>query len=116
MPEALTDEKLDSVHHVAVIVNDIDEAVRWYRETFRCEIAYSDSTWAMLKFANCHLALVAPGGHPPHLGFLTPAAEAERFGKLKPHRDGTSSVYVADPSGNPVELLVDERGEEGGSG
>lgn len=109
MSEEIANETLDAVHHIAVVVNDIAEAVRWYRETFRCEVAYEDETWAMLKFANCHVALVAPGGHPPHIGFLTPAAEAERFGTLKPHRDGTRSIYIADPAGNPVELLVDER-------
>ena len=113
MPEKMPEKTLDSLHHVAVVVEDIDAAVRWYRDTFRCDLAYADSTWAMLKFANCQLALIAPNQHPPHLGFLTPAAEAERFGTLKPHRDGTRSIYVADPSGNPVELLVDEREGEG---
>ncbi|MFM8893395.1 MAG: VOC family protein [Planctomycetia bacterium] len=31
---------------------------------------------------------------------------AEEFGPLKGHRDGTRSCYVADPSGNPVEVLA----------
>ena len=97
---------LDSLHHVAIVVSDIGLAVRWYRETFRCEIAYQDATWAMLRFENCNLALVSPGQHPPHLGFVTPTEVAESYGDLKPHRDGTRSIYIADPSGNPVELLA----------
>ena len=101
-------ETLDSLHHVAIAVNDIAEAVRWYRETFRCEVTYQDETWAMLRFANCALALVTDGQHPPHLGFATPAATAEAYGELKPHRDGTRSIYIADPSGNPVELLDED--------
>lgn len=104
-----TGKVLDSVHHVALAVKDITEAVEWYTGTFRCDVVYADESWAMLKFANCHLALVTSGQHPPHLGFLTPVEEAERFGALKAHRDGTRSVYVDDPSGNSVELLVDER-------
>lgn len=99
-------ETLDSLHHVAVSVNDIAGAVKWYRETFRCEIAYQDETWAMLRFANCSLALVIPGQHPPHLGFVTPTETAESYGTLKTHRDGTRSIYIADPAGNPVELLA----------
>ena len=95
---------LDALHHVAVSVRDIAKAVAWYRRHFRCEITYQDDTWAMLRFANAHLALVIPDQHPPHLGFVTP--RAEEFGELKTHRDGTRSIYIADPSGNAVELLA----------
>ncbi|MDX1969056.1 MAG: VOC family protein [Planctomycetaceae bacterium] len=97
---------LDRLHHVAISVNDIAAAVDWYRETFRCEIAYQDATWAMLKFDNVSLALVLPNQHPPHLGFVTPTAH--QFAPLKRHRDGTESVYISDPSGNAVELLSPE--------
>ena len=96
---------LDSLHHVAIVANDIAEAVRWYQETFRCEVEYQDATWAMLRFANCSLALVTPGQHPPHVGFVAPTEKAESYGELKGHRDGTRSIYIADPSGNPVELM-----------
>ena len=30
---------------------------------------------------------------------------AEDYGTLVPHRDGTSSVYIKDPSNNAVEIL-----------
>ena len=99
-------QDLDSLHHVAISVREIAPAVRWYTETFRCRVAYQDETWAMLQFANVHLALVIPRQHPPHLGFVTPRAES--YGELKTHRDGTRSIYIADPSGNPVELLAPE--------
>jgi hypothetical protein len=49
---------------------------------------------------------VIPSQHPAHVAFVHP--EAERFGPLKPHRDGTRSVYVTDPSGNPVEILAQD--------
>jgi len=95
---------LDAMHHVAISVRDIDEAVKWYAENFRCEISYQDATWALLTFSNVQLALVIPEQHPPHIAFSHP--RAEQFGPLKPHRDGTRSTYIADPSGNPVEIMA----------
>ena len=94
---------LDSIHHIAISVDDIAAAVDWYRGTFTCEIEYQDETWALLKFANASLALVLPNQHPPHIGFVTP--KAEEYGELKTHRDGTRSIYIADSSKNAVELL-----------
>jgi catechol 2,3-dioxygenase-like lactoylglutathione lyase family enzyme len=94
---------LDAIHHVAVPVRDVEEAVRWYTSRFRCRVAYQDPTWAMLEFENTRLALVVPDQHPPHLGFVHPGAD--EFGPLTLHRDGTRSIYVHDPSGNSVEIL-----------
>lgn len=95
---------LDSIDHVAVPVTDIKTAVDWYMSTFQCEIQYQDDTWALLGFQNIRLALVIPSQHPAHIGFVSP--EAEKFGELKLHRDGTRSCYVADPAGNSVEILA----------
>ncbi len=97
---------LDSIHHVAISVENIAEAVDWYREQFRCEVAYQDETWAMLQFSNLQMALVIPGQHPPHIGFAMP--QAEKYGTLKTHRDGTRSVYTSDPFGNVVEMMDDQ--------
>lgn len=94
---------LDRLDHVAVAVSSVADSVRWYREHFRCEVVYEDATWALLRFANTQLALVVPGQHPPHVGFVS--NEAEKYGDLTPHRDGTQSVYVLDPAGNAVEIL-----------
>lgn len=97
---------LDSLHHIAISVHEksIAEMVDWYREQFRCEVAYQDETWAMLQFANVQLALVIPGQHPPHLGFENP--RAEEFGELKTHRDGTRSIYISDPAHNTIEIMA----------
>jgi catechol 2,3-dioxygenase-like lactoylglutathione lyase family enzyme len=96
-------ETLDSLHHVAVVVRDIQEAVDWYTRTFRCRVAYQDATWALLGFGNLSLAFVLPGHHPPHVGVAHP--DPGRFGEAKTHRDGTRYVYLTDPSGNTVEIL-----------
>ena len=61
-------------------------------------------TRALFVFGNTRLALVPPKQHPPHIGFIHP--QAESFGELKLHRDGTRSCYVADPAGNAVEVLA----------
>src|ERR1700693_5210501 len=97
---------LDSIHHVAVSVDHIATAVEWYKHNFQCKISYQDETWAMLEFANMKLALVIPSQHPPHVAFVSP--EAEKFGTLKPHRDGTRSCYVTDPDGNSVEIMAQD--------
>lgn len=94
---------LDQVHHVAVAVDDIAKAVHWYVTEFRCEVSYQDETWALLRFANVQLALVIPEQHPPHLALTHP--DAQRFGTLVTHRDGTRSCYIADPAGNSVEIM-----------
>jgi len=95
---------LDVIHHVAIAVSNVAKAVDWYTKHFRCDIEYQDETWALLEFGNTRLALVIPDQHPPHIGFIHPQAEA--FGQLKVHRDGTRSCYVADPAGNAVEVLA----------
>ena len=98
--------KRDEFHHVAISVRDpveLRETVEWYRKTFNVETGYQDDTWALLKFSNISLALVVPGQHPPHI--CVTREDAEKFGELKTHRDGTRTVYVQDPSGNVVEVL-----------
>jgi catechol 2,3-dioxygenase-like lactoylglutathione lyase family enzyme len=102
----MPDRPLDALHHVAVSVRDVGEAVDWYRRTFSCQLSYQDDTWALLEFANLKLALVTPEQHPAHLGFVSPRAET--FGPLKRHRDGTRSCYITDPSGNTVEILAED--------
>jgi catechol 2,3-dioxygenase-like lactoylglutathione lyase family enzyme len=94
---------LDSINHVAIAVDDVATAVEWYTSKFRCQIEYQDKTWAFLCFGNIKLALVVPNQHPPHVAFVSAAAET--YGVLKKHRDGTRSCYVKDPAGNSVEIM-----------
>jgi len=95
--------KLDTLHHAALRVKNVNTAVEWYRRRFRCEIEYQDETWAMLRFANVRLAFVLEKQHPPHIALLGDPAQ---FGEAKVHRDGTSSVYLTDVDGNNLEILA----------
>ena len=95
---------LDRIDHLAVSVRDVAEAVDWYTAHFRCSVSYQDATWALLDFENTRLALVIPDQHPAHLALSSD--HAARFGTLVTHRDGTRSTYVADPSGNSVEIMA----------
>ncbi len=104
-------EKLDAVHHVAVMTRDLQESLDWYTARFACQVLYRDATWALLQFANLQMALVSPGEHAAHVGIARP--DAERFGPLRTHRDGVRYVYLADPAGNTVEVVA-EGGEEVG--
>jgi hypothetical protein len=52
------------------------------------------------------VALVLHEQHPPHFAIVRSNAEA--YGPLKTHRDGTASVYVNDPFGNVIEVVKSE--------
>jgi catechol 2,3-dioxygenase-like lactoylglutathione lyase family enzyme len=94
---------LDTIDHIAITVNNIKEAVAWYREHFKCAVVYQDESWAYLEFANIRLAMVVASEHPSHIRFAV--ENASKYGVLTTHRDGTRSVYVRDPAGNTVEMV-----------
>jgi len=94
---------VDKIHHIAIEVKSIKDTIEWYKKHSNCEVSYEDDTWALLKYENISLALVLPNSHPPHIAFEKD--DAHKYGELKLHRDGTSSVYVKDPSNNAVEML-----------
>ena len=94
---------LDSIHHVAIPVPNIAQAVEWYTSRFNCGVDYIDDTWALLAFANTKLALVLPREHPAHFALSRP--DANKFGDLVRHRDGLNSVYITDVFGNSIEVL-----------
>jgi len=98
-----TPSKLDTIHHVAIPVPNVAQAVEWYTSRFNCCVEYIDDTWALLAFANTKLALVLPEEHPSHFALTRP--DANKFGELVTHRDGLNSVYITDAFGNSIEVL-----------
>ena len=100
---------MDKIHHIAIQVNDISKSVEWYKNNFKVEVSYQDETWAMIDFDNTSLALVLAEQHPYH--FAIESTEAESYGLLTKHRDGTASVYIKDIDGNNVEMIKLENNE-----
>jgi len=94
---------MDKIHHIAIQVKNISDSVEWYKQNFDLEVSYQDETWAMLNFENTSLALVIPEEHPYHFAIET--SDAESYGNLTKHRDGTASVYIKDIDGNNVEMI-----------
>lgn len=95
------------LHHIAVTAVDLNETIQWYVDTFKARIVYQDETWGLVDVGNTKIAFVIPEQHPPHLAFEL--ENASDFGTLKKHRDGTSSVYTQDPSGNIIEIMLKEK-------
>ena len=98
---------METLHHIALPVTDIDKAVDWYEENFDIRKVYADESWALLAFENISVALVLPDQHPMHIA--VERENAEEFGVLNIHRDGSASTYVADPWGNPIEYVKPSR-------
>ena len=63
------DKDNGKIDHIAIVVTNINHAVRWYTDNRDCKVNYQDNSWAELQFDNIKLALVLPNEHPPHIGF-----------------------------------------------
>jgi extradiol dioxygenase family protein len=102
----MSDQKsqFDTIDHIAICVADVATSVDWYMSKFKCQVTYQDETWAFLEFDNIKLALVVSHQHPPHVAFVS--AQAQQYGALKTHRDGSRSLYIKDPTGNSVEVMA----------
>ena len=96
------------LHHIAIQVSDIKTSVNFYQTMFNAEVEYQDETWALLNVGSrTKLALVLENEHPKHICFVTPLVKVYK-GTLKEHRDGTKYKYIEDPSGNVIEMLLEE--------
>jgi catechol 2,3-dioxygenase-like lactoylglutathione lyase family enzyme len=108
--------------HVAVRVQDMDRAVRFYR-SLGLRLTWEADDWAYLQspvtgdgIALLSDAYTAAG---PHFAFHTSdrsevdrirerlQAEGYSVGPVHDHRDGTASFYMKDPEGNWLELLYE---------
>lgn len=96
--------ELDQVHHIALPVADISQSIAWYQSSFSCELAYQDATQAILQFNNIRIVLVLPSQQRMHIAYLRD--DAETLGELREQVDGIQSTFVADPTGNPVEIVA----------
>ena len=94
---------LDKVSHIVINVADLQASKAWYLSSFVCEVIYEDSKCVRLRFENVDLVLCFPSLERHHVGYEK--SNAESFGELLVKSDGRKSCYIADPTGNPVELV-----------
>ena len=93
-----------NIDHIAVQVDNIYEACKWYHEHFVANVLYCDQTWALLQFDNIKLALILPNQHQNHIAIEVNPKKYPNL-QFKQHRDGSNYHYLTDPWGNCVELI-----------
>ena len=42
-------KELDTIDHVAILVDHIPRAIAWYTQTFKCKVDRQNKTWALLN-------------------------------------------------------------------
>ena len=98
-----------TIDHIAIVVDDLDEAAEWYTEACGGEITHKEDTYCRLEVENTTLALVlsSHGPNRPHVGILVECLEdlPKDKGQYIQHRDGTHGVYTTDPWGNYIEYI-----------
>lgn len=94
---------LDKIHHIAINVADLEQAIKWYQGSFNCQLLEKDRSQAVLQFKNVMLTLVLPSKEPGHLAFER--EDAETFGTLKERAEGINSAFVSDSTGNRIEIV-----------
>ena len=95
--------KLDSIDHIAIQVEDVDKSLNWYLKKFKCKKIYSDNTWAFIEFNNIKLALVTEEQHPTHFAVINNKINLDK--NSAKHRDGSISKYIKDIDDNHIELI-----------
>jgi catechol 2,3-dioxygenase-like lactoylglutathione lyase family enzyme len=97
-------DTLHKIDHVAINVADLDKSIHWYQSSFTCELVARDKTQAVLQFSNIRLVLVLPSLEPTHLAYER--EDAQTLGELRDRPHNVRSTFVADPTGNVVEIMV----------
>ena len=92
--------------HIAINVEDIEKASKWYTTNLGAKIEYIDETWAMLDVGGTKLALTISKQHPPHFAFtLDSLNDFPPDEEIRYHRDGSAYLYIKDPDGNTIEYV-----------
>tara|TARA_R110002074_G_scaffold245738_1_gene417668 strand:+ start:119 stop:457 length:339 start_codon:yes stop_codon:yes gene_type:complete len=96
------------VDHIAMLVDDLEVAEKWYCEKLNGQITFRDEKYIRLKLENTNIALIDKKYYPhPHFAILVDdmCDLPLESGEVVRHRDGTIGVYVKDPFGNYLEYI-----------
>ena len=98
---------MKTVDHIALLVDDLDVAQKWYENNLNAECEYSTDSYRRMRFSNTTIALISKYRYPyAHVGILTECKEdLPQDGERVEHRDGTIGVYQFDPDGNCIEHI-----------
>jgi len=97
---------MTKIDHIAILVDNVPRAVKWYLQNYDCKVKYKDDTWILLEFDNINLAVISnrQNIHPPHIAVID-----ENLKKNDPavieHRDGSMGKYEHDGYGNFIERI-----------
>lgn len=97
-----------AIDHVAIIVDNLEEAEKWYLSNIGGEITHRQDNYVRLKLKNTNLALLSSDfvTSKTHIGVLCEKINnLPEVGHKVHHRDGTTGVYVKDPWGNNIEFI-----------
>jgi catechol 2,3-dioxygenase-like lactoylglutathione lyase family enzyme len=105
MPRAI------GINHVALEVDDIEEALAWYGRFFEFDLRGKRATMAWIDLGDQFLALSSPRSQPPddgrHFGLVVDDKEAVRAALVAAELDVAPSggLRFVDPWGNQVEIV-----------
>jgi catechol 2,3-dioxygenase-like lactoylglutathione lyase family enzyme len=105
MPRAI------GINHVALEVDDIEEALAWYGRFFEFDLRGKRATMAWIDLGDQFLALSSPRSQPPddgrHFGLVVDDKEAVRAALIAAGLDVAPSggLRFVDPWGNQVEIV-----------
>ena len=98
---------MKTIDHVALLVDDLDVAQKWYEDRLEAVCEFSTDSYRRMCFNNTTVALISKHRYPyAHVGILTDNKEdLFQVGENGEHRDGTVGVYTFDPDGNCIEHI-----------
>jgi len=99
---------MSKVDHIAILVDDLEIAEKWYLEHLEGEVVFRDKKYVRVRVENTHLALIDKNHYKDaHFAILVNNYEdlPRSKGLTVKHRDGTVGVYVKDPFGNYLEYI-----------
>lgn len=102
----MEESALSIINHVAINVADLEKSINWYQSSFTCELIAKEKTQAVLQFANLRLVLVLPSLEPAHVAYER--QDAATLGELRDRFGGIRSTFLADPTGNMLEIIAPE--------
>jgi catechol 2,3-dioxygenase-like lactoylglutathione lyase family enzyme len=95
--------ELTTVDHIAIAVSDLEKSKQWYLSSFEGEIVAENNREVIIQYQNIRVSLVLPSHQQPHIAFRK--NDTSSFGELRPQLGDINSTFIADPSGNVVELV-----------